>query len=176
MQPEQASALEKKRLKAIKAPKEKNIHQQVVEFLHLACPENGAVLWHHIPNEQVMAGVIRKLCIGLFGKDKGLKYSQNIISSLIAFNKKMGVRSGMPDLAFQWNINDTPGPTLGPPRSAYIELKRDGGQKLSTEQVKIQLWCERLGIFYHVCSSADTVETVLRAWGVPLKASMRRLI
>lgn len=136
----------------IKPPKEESLHKSVAQFLSMACPRNGSVMWFHTANQAYLAGSKAQRCAQ--------------INKL----KSLGFMPGVPDLQFIWL------PDAGEqPRTGFIELKREGKKKLSASQEVFRLWAERLGVFYAICNSLDGIEWVLRQWQVPLKASMRRV-
>lgn len=76
--------------------------------------------------------------------------------------KQMGVLPGIPDLVF----------LLPDGRTGFIELKAPAGRFQASQRI-IHADLQRLGHRVAVCRSVEEVETTLRAWGVPLSASVR---
>lgn len=158
MQSVQAASLEEKLAKGIqatepKAQKEEQLHFQVNKFLQLALPVNGDCMWWHSANGQARHPVV------------AMKL------------KAMGVRAGIPDYVFVWPhlTREIGGWYQEGMKIGFIELKRSGKEKLSPAQMLIQGWSERIGIYHATCASIDGVETTLRKWGCPIRASMRRV-
>lgn len=74
--------------------------------------------------------------------------------------KRMGVLPGVADLEFLW-----------PNGRGFIELKSETGT-LEDEQKVFRDQVLALGAFWRLARSVDDVERVLRAWRVPLHASV----
>jgi len=75
--------------------------------------------------------------------------------------KKMGLRAGVPDLAF----------VLPGGRAGFIELKAGKG-RLSKAQDETADFVTGIGARWGVARSVEGVEWVLREWRVPLHASV----
>ena len=73
--------------------------------------------------------------------------------------KDMGTRAGVADLAF----------VLPDGRAAFIELKAPKGRQ-TPEQKTFEADCQTNTAPYALCRSLAEVETVLRGWGVTLRA------
>lgn len=76
--------------------------------------------------------------------------------------KDMGVLPGVPDLAF----------ILPGGLSGFIELKA-GKNTLQPSQKNFMVRAIAAGSAWQLCRSIEEVETTLRTWGVPLKASVQ---
>lgn len=71
-----------------------------------------------------------------------------------AKQEAMGMVAGSGDFVFVWADG-----------GGWIEFKSDSGS-LSPKQRRFRDWCEREGVRWAVCRSADDGETILKAWGV----------
>lgn len=115
---------------------EEVLHRQVADFLRVACPDGGPVLWLHVPN----GGARSKAEAGVF--------------------KALGVRAGAADVLL-----------IHRGRAFWVELKPKGRAQ-SDGQVAFESACGAAGSPYAVCRSLDEVEGTLRAWGIPMRASV----
>ena len=110
---------------------EEALHRQAVAFLNATAPD---CLYYHPAN----GGARSKAEAGIL--------------------KAMGVRAGVPDLAF----------VLRDGRAAFIEMKAPTGRQTPAQAV-FQMECERIGAPYAICRSLAEVQGTLAAWGVILK-------
>lgn len=98
---------------------------------NLSARGNPNVIWYHIPNQ------------GYRGAGYGAKL------------KAMGVRSGVPDLAF----------VLEDGSAAFLELKSSTGD-VSREQMDFAKKCFRMGVKHEFARDIDTALSILTEWGV----------
>lgn len=135
---------------------EEAIQITCADWLRLAYPEGGPVIWWHPPN----GGKLSKAQAGIF--------------------KAMGLRKGLPDLGFAWReelvivlagLSRVGTLKLGSEtavrivsRSAVFELKNATGS-LSPDQRFIRDWCKALGIPWGMGRSIEDLQTFLK--GVP---------
>jgi hypothetical protein len=110
---------------------EQTLQRQVVAFLNATAPN---CIFYHVPNGGGRSRVEAAILKGL------------------------GVRAGVPDLAF----------VLADGRAAFIELKADNGRQ-SPAQALFQMECERMGVPYAVCRSLAEVQGTLDGWRVILR-------
>jgi hypothetical protein len=115
---------------------EERLQRAVVQYLMLAV-DPAQCLWWHVPNG-------------------GHRYP-----ATAARMKLMGVRPGVPDLAF----------ILPGGRSGFIELKAGRGT-LSDNQKIFRMHALTQGAFWAEARSIADVEHILRGWGVALTASV----
>ena len=115
---------------------EERLQRAVVQFLTLAV-DAAQCLWWHVPN--------------------GGHRSKAAAARL----KLMGVRPGVPDLAF----------ILPGGRAGFIELKAGRGT-LSDDQKAFRINALTQGAFWAEARSISEVERILRGWGVALQASV----
>lgn len=115
---------------------EERLQRAVVQYLMLAV-DPAQCLWWHVPN----------------GGHRS--------PATAARMKLMGVRPGVPDLAF----------ILSGGRSGFIELKA-GKEKLSKKQEDFRVDALTQGAFWAEARSIAEVERILRGWGVTLTASV----
>lgn len=71
-----------------------------------------------------------------------------------AVAKALGTHAGIADLLFLWNGG-----------SLAIELKAPGNTQTESQKL-FEAWCAHANVPYHVCTSADEAEAILRAAGV----------
>ena len=114
---------------------EYRLQMAVKSYLDMALP--GDVVWYHVPN--------------------GEKHDKRTGAKL----KAMGVKAGVPDLAFVL-------PPAG--QAAFIELKTEDGDQ-SSNQTAFRLSVRQAGGLEAVARSVEEVESVLRRWGVALRAT-----
>ncbi len=67
--------------------------------------------------------------------------------------RSMGMIAGAPDYCFHWRDG-----------SGFIEMKA-GKNNLQDSQKDYKLWCEAMGVRYHVCRSVEDALEVLTLWG-----------
>lgn len=109
--------------------KENTLHRLVVQLLtQFAAP---GVIWYHPAN----------------GEKRDIRTAMRL--------NTMGVRPGVPDLAF----------VLADGRAAFIELKSDKG-RMRPEQVTFQELCAMTGAPYAVVRTFEEAIKVLRDWSV----------
>ena len=113
------------------------LQMQVARFLKIAAPD---LLWFHPAN----------------GGYRNPREAKKL--------KDMGVRPGVPDLAF----------VLPGGMSAFIELKA-GKNGLQPSQKDFAQQATEAGSAWQVCRSLEEVESTLRAWGVALKATVSHI-
>jgi hypothetical protein len=119
-------------------------------------PSHPWAMWWHTPNE---------------GK-RSLAGGQQLVN--------MGLRSGVGDLAFVFQLtvkrwcpaqgkgegrgNHVPAKVA---QAAYIEMKREGGGKLSDDQLAFRDHCAQVGAWWAECRTVAEVDAQLRAWLEP---------
>lgn len=113
---------------------EEALQRSIVCYLKTACPD---LLWYHVPN----GGGRSKAEAGIL--------------------KAMGVKPGVPDLAF----------ILPGGQAAYIEVKPEGGY-LRPEQKTWGREIAAAGGRFAVCRSLQDVAETLTEWGVVLRAKV----
>lgn len=113
---------------------EERLQRAVVQYLRLALRDTEC-LWWHVPNGGHRA------------------------PSTAARLKLMGVRAGVPDLAF----------ILPEGRAAFVELKAGPG-RLTDSQRTFRHHAEALGALWAEARSLPDVCDILTGWGVPLHA------
>jgi len=79
-----------------------------------------------------------------------------------AILKAMGYRRGTPDILIVWQG-----------KAYWIELKAKNG-RVSGAQWEVRKALARAGSHVGFAYSADEVESLLRCWGIPLRATMGR--
>ena len=127
---------------------EDQIQEQCANWLRVAFPVGGPVLWHHSPNE---------------GKHK-VQYHVK--------QNRMGRRKGWADLEFVWAETwieaIPPGMWRSPihlsPHIAFAELKTATG-RLSSAQRGIRDWCKVMNAPWELCRSVEDLQAFLR--GIP---------
>lgn len=85
-------------------------------------------------------------------------HKNRIVASIC---KAMGMRAGVADLLFVYEG-----------RVMFVEMKRPKGGTESDEQIATRALAERSGAATAVARSVGEVESRLRFWGVPLRATV----
>ena len=116
---------------AARQDREGPIHRAILDLLDLVLP--GDAIYHHSPNELDMAGPEA--------------------ARQIAKARKLGTKSGWPDLEIIWQG-----------RAFFLEIKADSRQ--SEAQKDIQRDLVRAGAPYALVRSVTEAEAMLKSWGL----------
>ena len=116
-----------------RAGPEEQLQRSIVQFLRVALPDRLGVFWYAVPGHR---GTRKRFEMGIL--------------------KAMGVRAGVPDLAF---IHDG--------RAFFIELKAERGALTKSQKETIPR-LRAAGAETFVCRSVEDVQRVLRSQGIEL--------
>jgi hypothetical protein len=131
---------------------ENQLQKSVCQYLAVICPE---VLYTAIPNQQVMSGAVRGLCIKLFGEAKGKEYADTIPEPHC--RRFEGNRV---DLRLHWKS------PAGSAKTLYLELKSATGS-VKPEQRSLHDRVRAIGIPVEIVRSMRDLQEVIREYGIP---------
>jgi hypothetical protein len=134
---------------------ETELQKNVCHYLDVACPE---VVYAATPNQQVMSGVVRGLCIKLFGEVKGKEYADTILSRIVAGLKATGLTPGWPDIVLHWH----------PSKTLYLELKTPT-RSVKPEQKAIHSRLKAIGHSCVIVRSLSDLQHAVREHQIPCR-------